>query len=347
MVRIDFKSEEALMITGGCGFIGSAVVRHFAATFPRLKIYVLDKLDYCASLENLKEVLDSSYVTFIQGDVCSPDLVNHLLSSLNIKYILHFAAQTHVDNSFGNSFTFTHNNVMGTHVLLEAAKNMGDKLKLFLHVSTDEVYGESKDGAHEIAFRETSVLEPTNPYAATKCAAEQLVKAYYRSFNLPVVITRGNNVYGPGQFPEKLIPKFMSQVQRGLKMTVHGDGSALRNYMYITDCARAFETVVRCGEIGHIYNLGGNSEVSVMEVARDIALLSGTEDVDSCIEHHPDRAFNDQRYFIDCTKLKDMGWSSQVEWKEGLQTTYEWYQKDRSNYWKTAVSKVLSAHPTL
>ena len=232
-----------ILITGGAGFIGSHVVLLLAKKYPQYNIINLDKLDYCSSLVNLSSVSSLPNYKFIKGDICSPDLINHIFKTHDIDTVLHFAAQTHVDNSFGNSFSFTRNNVMGTHVLLEAAKehwknknngsgggggggstdNIGTGQR-FIHVSTDEVYGEGvRDDAK--AMEEEHVLEPTNPYAATKAAAEFIVKSYHRSFQLPIIITRGNNVYGPHQFPEKLIPKFIHQLDRHKKVTV---GAPLR-----------------------------------------------------------------------------------------------------------------------
>jgi dTDP-glucose 4,6-dehydratase len=226
-------TPQNILITGGAGFIGSHVVLLLAKKYPQYNIINLDKLDYCSSLVNLSSVSSLPNYKFIKGDICSPDLINYIFKTHDIDTVLHFAAQTHVDNSFGNSFSFTRNNVMGTHVLLEAAKehwknknknndNSNDNIGTghrFIHVSTDEVYGEGvRDDAK--AMEEEHVLEPTNPYAATKAAAEFVVKSYHRSFQLPIIITRGNNVYGPHQFPEKLIPKFIHQLDRHKKVTV-------------------------------------------------------------------------------------------------------------------------------
>ncbi|KAK3271374.1 rhm1-like protein [Cymbomonas tetramitiformis] len=231
-----------ILLTGGAGFICSHVVLRLVRAYPQYKIVVLDKLDYCASLNNLASVKDCPNFKFIKGDICSSDLVNFILTAENIDTIMHFAAQTHVDNSFGNSFEFTKNNILGTHVLLESAKIHGG-IKRFIHVSTDEVYGETSVGSATGNFEHNS-LEPTNPYSATKAGAEMLVKAYQTSYNLPCIVTRGNNVYGPHQFPEKLIPKFVLLAQRGKKLPIHGDGSNTRSYMFVEDVAEAFEAVL-------------------------------------------------------------------------------------------------------
>jgi UDP-glucose 4,6-dehydratase len=203
----DFKPKN-ILVTGGAGFIASHVVIQLVKRFPEYKIVCFDKIDYCSSLSNLDSVKDCLNFKFIKGNLLSADLINYVLEEENIDTILHAAAQTHVDNSFGNSFAFTENNVMGTHVLVECAKNRG--IQRFIHVSTDEVYGSSYE--EDPRHIESDALEPTNPYAATKAAAENIVKSYYRSFKLPVIITRGNNVYGPHQYPEKVIPKFVSRL---------------------------------------------------------------------------------------------------------------------------------------
>lgn len=194
----------------------------------------------CSCIENLDCVKHLPNYKFVKGNICSSDLVNFVLETENIDTIMHFAAQTHVDNSFGNSFQFTQNNIMGTHVLLESAKVLG--IKRFIHVSTDEVYGEQR--LDQEAMDEEAVLEPTNPYAATKAGAEFLAKSYHRSFGMPIIITRGNNVYGPHQYPEKLIPKFINQLMRGRPVTLHGTGSNTRNFLYVEDVARAFEIIL-------------------------------------------------------------------------------------------------------
>ncbi|TFJ87590.1 hypothetical protein NSK_000941 [Nannochloropsis salina CCMP1776] len=266
-----------ILVTGGAGFIGSHVAILLAHRYPKYKIVVLDKLDYCASFENLADVTRRRNFKFVKGNICSSDLVNFVLEEEEIDTIVHLAAQTHVDNSFGNSFSFTQNNILGTHVLLESAKVHG--IRRFVHVSTDEVYGEGAAG-QEPMF-EDNVLEPTNPYAATKAGAEFLAKSYHRSFNLPVIITRGNNVYGPHQYPEKLIPKFINLLLRGRQLTLHGNGLNTRNFLYVTDVARAYDVVLHFGETGKIYNIGGTHEMANLEVAKDVirkmGLLSGRE----------------------------------------------------------------------
>jgi UDP-glucose 4,6-dehydratase len=253
---------------------------------------------------------------------------------------MHFAAQTHVDNSFGNSFQFTQNNIMGTHVLLESAKLA--KVKRFIHVSTDEVYGEQQ--LDQKAMDEEQILEPTNPYAATKAGAEFLCKSYIRSFNLPIIITRGNNVYGPHQYPEKLIPKFINQLKRGRKVTLHGTGANKRNFLFVEDVARAFECILLKGKVGVVYNIGGSNERSNIEVARELIRLSGFGDRENeMIQFVEDRVFNDLRYHINSDRLFELGWREQVTWKDGILLTYEWYVKNTNRYGD--IESALVAHP--
>merc|ERR1719221_2267691 len=261
----------SILLTGGAGFIGSHAAILLAKKYPNYKVVVYDKLDYCSCLENLNEISTLSNFKFVKGDISSPDLVSYVLKEEKIDTIMHFAAQTHVDNSFGNSFSFTRANIFGTHVLLESAK-VHDVVR-FVHVSTDEVYGEG-ESMETAPMIEDHVLEPTNPYAATKAAAEFLVKSYHRSFGLPVIITRGNNVYGPHQFPEKLIPKFTNQLARGRAVTLHGTGENTRNFLYVEDVARAFDCILHKAEIGKVYNIGGSNEQSNLAVAKQLIKIT-------------------------------------------------------------------------
>jgi UDP-glucose 4,6-dehydratase len=287
-------------------------------------------------------VKDLPNYKFIKGNICSSELVNYVLETEEIDTIMHFAAQTHVDNSFGNSFQFTQNNIMGTHVLLESAKNYKG-MKRFIHVSTDEVYGEQQ--LDQAAMDEEQILEPTNPYAATKAGAEFLAKSYLRSFALPLIITRGNNVYGPHQYPEKLVPKFINQLKRGRKVTLHGTGANKRNFLYVEDVARAFECILFKGKIGCVYNIGGTNEKANLEVAKDLIKLSGYEGkaADDMMTFVEDRFFNDLRYHINSDRLFELGWREQVSWEEGIRTTFDWYVKNTHRYGD--IESALVAHP--
>ncbi|GAX23278.1 dTDP-glucose 4,6-dehydratase [Fistulifera solaris] len=333
-----------IMITGGAGFIASHVAILLCKKYPQYKIVVYDNLDYCACLANLQELFDAPNFKFVKGDITSPDLVSYVLKEEKIDTILHFAAQTHVDNSFGNSFAFTQTNIFGTHVLLESAKCC-EYIKRFVHVSTDEVYGEGEDFDTD-PMSEEHVLEPTNPYAATKAGAEFLVKSYFRSFKMPCLITRGNNVYGPHQFPEKLIPKFTNMLLRDIPLTIHGDGTNTRNFLYVTDVANAFDTIMHKGEPGHVYNIGGKNEIANIDVARALLKLFGKEDREQeLITFVPDRKFNDLRYTINSNKLHELGWKELMNWEEGLKTTVDWYKQYSHRYGN--IDAALVAHPRM
>merc|ERR1712194_757901 len=334
----------SILLTGGAGFIGSHAAILLCKKYPQYKVVVYDKLDYCACLQNLEEVENLPNFKFVKGDISSPDLVSYVLKEEKIDTIMHFAAQTHVDNSFGNSFAFTQANIYGTHVLLESAKNC-PSIRRFIHFSTDEVYGEGEDFDTK-PMDEEHVLEPTNPYAATKAGAEFLVKSYHRSFKLPCIITRGNNVYGPHQFPEKLIPKFVNQLTRGRVVTLHGDGSNTRNFLYVEDVARAFEVILHKAQPGQIFNIGGDNEISNLEVAKKLIDILGMKDKeDELITFVPDRKFNDLRYTINSSNLHKLGWTEDMGWEEGLKTTVEWF-KEHSNRFGN-IEHALVAHPRI
>ena len=282
---------------------------------------------------------------FVEGDIRSADLLRHLIQSENIDTVLHFAAQSHVDNSFGNSFEFTKNNIEGTHVLLESCR-LSQTVRRFVHVSTDEVYGESSYDLNSSNTENGSLLAPTNPYSATKAGAEMLVMAYGRSYNLPFIITRGNNVYGPNQYPEKAIPKFSVLAKHGREIPIHGDGLATRSYMHVEDAAAAFDVILHKGEIFHIYNIGAHEERTVLSVAQDICRLLD-RDPDETITHVRNRAFNDRRYFIDCSKLYALGWCQQKTWYAGLAETVAWYStQNLESYWGS-IESALVPHPVL
>ncbi|KAL7721414.1 dTDP-glucose 4 [Entamoeba marina] len=328
-----------ILITGGAGFIASHIVIHFVKNYPDCKIINVDKLDYCSSLKNVQSIEKYPNYKFYIADITDAHMMNKIFQMEEIDTVLHFAAQTHVDNSFGNSFQFTKNNIMGTHVLLEIAKN--HKIKRFIHVSTDEVYGQVVGDS----ATENSLLNPTNPYSATKAGAEFLAKAFYQSFNVPVIITRGNNVYGPHQFPEKLIPKFITLLDRGMNCPIHGEGIEKRSFIYVLDVVRAFDLILKKGVVGQIYNIGTTDEISNNEVAEHLLDLFGieSEERDKRIYHVENRCFNDQRYTLDVTKLQELGWSPEVTFKDGLKETIDWYRKYQNNWERT--DEALVPHP--
>ena len=313
-----------LLVTGGCGFIGSNFINHY---FPKNKTNKINKLVnidamyYCANENNVLETIrnNPNYV-LIKGNICDENLVTNLLKEHQITHIIHFAAQSHVQNSFEDSIKFTHDNILGTHILLECSRKYGELLK-FIHVSTDEVYGESMNTIEEQHKTEHSILCPTNPYAATKAGAELIAQSYNHSYKMPIIITRGNNVYGPNQYPEKLIPLFIKQLQENKKVTIQGDGSSVRAFLHVSDTAKAFEYILEKGKIGEIYNIGCDEhmEYSVMDIAKIlIKKIKQTENFDEWIEYIEDRPFNDKRYYISNSKIKELGWTIDTDLMTGI-----------------------------
>ena len=276
---------------------------------------------YCASQDNIKEnIRKSKRYHLVKGNLCSFDLISNVLEIYNIDTVIHFAAQSHVQNSFDNALQYTNDNVVGTHTLLEACRKYG-KIQKFIHISTDEVYGESMLSENEEKKNEDSVLCPTNPYAATKAAAELIAKSYYHSFKMPIIITRGNNVYGPNQYPEKLIPKFIQQLLKGEQVTIQGDGSNVRAFLHVNDVCSALKLILEKGKIGEIYNIGSDDhhEYTVTQIAHIlIEKITKTTDYDKWISHIEDRPFNDKRYYISNQKVKDLGWTILTDFDNGI-----------------------------
>jgi UDP-glucose 4,6-dehydratase len=276
---------------------------------------------YSASEYNISQkIRDSGKYILVEGNINSADLVKHILQYYQIDHVIHFAAQSHVQTSFDDSLQFTSDNIVGTHVLLECCRKYG-KIKKFIHVSTDEVYGESMNSIDENHKTEHSILCPTNPYAATKAGAELIAQSYHHSYKMPIIITRGNNVFGPNQYPEKLIPKFIKLLKENKKVTIQGKGTAVRAFLHSYDTSTAFETILLGGKIGEIYNIGCDEgmEYSVMEVAEIlIKMIKHTDQTDQWIEYIKDRPFNDQRYYISNQKLKDLGWNIKYNLMDGL-----------------------------
>ena len=322
-----------ILITGGCGFIASHVVIHLVKNYPEYNVVNIDRLSYCSSLNNVKEIENEPNYKFYLMDITSVNEMNKIFEIEQFDTIMHFAAQTHVDNSFGNSFKFINDNITGTHVLLELAKKYN--IKRFIHVSTDEVYGETETNVNE-----NTILNPTNPYAASKAGAELLVNSYNISFKLPTIITRGNNVFGPHQYPEKLIPKFINMLNRNMDLPIHGSGEESRNFIYIDDVVNAFEVILHSGKIGEVYNIGTEYQITNNEVADKLIHIFGDKNKKYHVEN---RCFNDKRYLIDNSKLKQLGWDVKVSFDEGLNKTVEWYNKN-INHWGD-LSKVLVPHP--
>lgn len=309
---------DSILITGGCGFIGSNFINNY---FYKSDLHIInvDNLYYCACVDNIKEeIRNSKRYTFIKGNICSMDLMNYIRDNFKIKYVLHMAAQSHVQNSFEDSLQFTSDNVLGSHVLLECFRK-SPILKKFIHVSTDEVYGDlNYDKDRNV---ENSILCPTNPYAATKAAAELIAQSYIKSFNMPIIITRGNNVYGPNQYPEKIIPKFIKLLKQGEKVTIQGNGDNLRSYLHTVDVCSAFKLIIDKGKIGEIYNIGSDEddEYSVLDIAKIlIKKIKKTEKYEEWIKYIEDRPYNDKRYYISNKKLKNLGWKIKTDFFDGI-----------------------------
>ena len=293
-----------VLVTGGCGFIASNFLNLMKEKYSEIKFVNLDKLDYCSNIYNVKPGVS----TFVKGDICDEDLVGYLIKQYDFDVVFHFAAMSHVDNSFNDPKKFTLNNAYGTHVLLDKFRELKPNVE-FIHFSTDEVYGESLT---ETPFKEsTGVLKPTNPYSASKAAAEMIVQSYIDSYKMNIKTIRCNNVYGPNQFPEKLIPKFKKLLKEGKKCTIHGTKSAQikRAFMHVEDVVNAVDTVWKRGEPGEIYNIASDDEISVMDVTKlMIKTIINSEDYDNYITFIEDRPFNDRRYYICSQKLKKLGW---------------------------------------
>tara|TARA_Y100000389_G_scaffold9976_1_gene9321 strand:+ start:28 stop:975 length:948 start_codon:yes stop_codon:yes gene_type:complete len=302
--------QKRYLITGGCGFIGSNYINYIHENDLNAFVVNIDKLDYCASEKNVIQRDDLSKYVFIHKSICDKFSLLNILNEYEITHVIHLAAQSHVDNSFDKALDYTMDNVYGTHCLLEASK-LYNKLTLFLHFSTDEVYGES---VNDNKFHEQSILCPTNPYSATKAGAEMLVNSYIYSFKLPCVITRCNNVYGPNQYKEKLIPKFLYLLNNDENLTIHGDGTSLRSFIHVYDVCTAIDLIVEKGIISEIYNIGSNdeNEITVLDVAKCICTYYKNGryiDKLNSLTYIEDRPFNDRRYFITNEKIQELGWN--------------------------------------
>lgn len=293
-------------------------------------------------MNNVKCLEGRRNFEFAYGDITNGADVLRVLKKYRIDTIFHFAAQSHVDLSFGNSFQFTKTNVEGTHIMLECAVKA--KVQRFIHISTDEVMGEV--GFDDPDLLENSVLAPTNPYSASKAAAEMYVNAYAKSFKLPVIIVRSNNVYGPHQFPEKVIPKFSCLLSAGLPLMLHGDGSNTRRYLFAGNAADAFDTILHKGKIGEIYNVDSSDEMSNRDLAFKLLELFGIPEQDrrKYIQFTQDRPFNDKRYAVNGDKLRGLGWEQRTGFEEGIRITVDWYRRFGRTWWGD-IDNVLTPFP--
>lgn len=306
-----------ILVTGGLGFIGSNFIDHVLENHSEItSVLNIDRCDYCARVHNVAHASDSRY-SYVQADITNISKMKRLFCEFKPEVVVHFAAQSHVDTSFENAEQYIKDNIIGTYTILECVKESGCRL---VHISTDEVYGEVD--LDETSHPDTSVLNPTNPYSATKAGAELLVKAYGHSFKIPYVITRGNNVFGPKQYPEKVIPAFISAMMKDEPCRVHGNGQSRRNFIYVDDVSRAVTAVLQKGKNGTVYNIGTRNEYSVLEVfdtLRPLINPSATK------VHVGDRPHNDKRYAVDSSALQELGWSEQVTFHDAIQKTVKWY----------------------
>ena len=319
-----------LLVTGGAGFIGSNFIRYVLKNHPSYQVTNLDKLTYAGNLDNLSDLEKSSNYVFIKGDICDQNLVEKIVSD-NIDVIVNFAAETHVDRSLYDPKSFVLTNITGTQVLLEAALKF--KLKRYVQISTDEVYGSVGKGDF---FTEESKLLPNSPYSASKAGADLLVRSYFKTFKVPALITRSSNNYGPFQFPEKLIPLFITNALEDKELPVYGDGLYIRDWIYVEDNCRGIDLVLHKGKEGEIYNLGGGAEKTNLEITH--LILQHLHKPATLIRHVKDRPAHDRRYAMECKKAEEeLGFKPEIKLEQGLKKTVEWYLENRA-WWEKVKS---------
>lgn len=312
-----------LVVTGGAGFIGSNFVRFMLRRYDDLEVVNLDKLTYAGNLDNLRDVEDDARYTFVKGDICDAAVVRAALQGADA--VVNFAAETHVDRSISGPQDFINTDVLGTHTLLEAVRELG--IARYVQISTDEVYGSTETGS----FTEESDLAPSSPYSASKASADLLVLAYHRTYGAPVLITRSSNNYGPWQYPEKIIPLFITNAIDGQALPVYGDGLNVRDWLYVDDNCAGIDAVLRKGALGEVYNIGGGNEVKNLALTRHILELLGKSP--ELIRFVADRPGHDRRYSIDCGKLQALGWRPATPFETGLERTVSWY-RDNPTWWR-------------
>lgn len=318
-------NNKTILVTGGAGFIGSNFIHYMFKKYPDVKIINLDLLTYAGNLENLKDIAEKPNYTFVKGDIADIKVVNEVIPGVD--YIVNFAAESHVDRSIEDPSVFVRTNVIGTQVLLDAAKRHG--VERFLQISTDEVYGSLGPTGY---FTEETPLAPNSPYSASKAGADLLVRAYHETYGLPVLITRCSNNYGPYQFPEKLIPFFIKRLLNGQTVPVYGDGLHIRDWLHVEDHCSAIDLVLRKGRVGEVYNIGGNNEKTNIEITK--LILAELDKPESMIEYVEDRLGHDRRYAIDSSKIKsELGWSPKITFEDGIKQTIAWYLDNR-HWWE-------------
>ena len=313
-----------ILITGGAGFIGCNFARLVAGRHPDWEIVVLDKLTYAGRRENVADLDGKAGFQFVQGDIADRDAVARVLPGCG--YVVNFAAETHVDRSLYDAGSFIHTDVYGTFVLLEEARK-SQALRMFVQISTDEVYGSVETGAS----RETDTLMPRNPYSASKAGADRLAYSYFATYGLPVIVTRASNNYGPYQYPEKVIPLFVTHAIDDIPVPLYGDGLNVRDWLHVDDHARAVLQLLTAGKPGETYNIGGGNEIRNIDLTKRILEL--VRKPESLIKPVTDRPGHDRRYSLDCGKLRGLGWSPEVPFEDGLKATVDWY-KAHEAWWR-------------
>lgn len=317
-----------VLVTGGCGFIGSNFVRYLLQAHPEVEVVNLDKLTYAGNPENLRDVEGNSNYTFIKGDICNSAVVARAMEGCDA--VVNFAAESHVDRSIANPTEFIETDIFGAYNLLEQARKQG--VKRFCQISTDEVYGSVEEGSS----KETDELKPRNPYSASKAGADRLAYSFWATYNLDVVITRSSNNYGPYQYPEKVIPLFVTNLIEGKKVPLYGDGLNKRDWLYVVDNCEAVDLVLQKGKAGEVYNIGAGNEYTNLELTKTI--LEHTGKGDEMIEHVKDRPGHDRRYALDCSKMNALGWNAKTDFSSGLKATVEWY-KENERWWRPLIEE--------
>ena len=322
-LRIDNLRFMKILITGGAGFMGSNAVKYLLKNYPDFQIVNLDKLTYAGNLENLRDVENNPRYHFIKGDIADERIVGEIVKDVDV--IINYAAETHVDRSILDPKAFITTDVLGTYALLEAAKKYN--IKKYIQISTDEVFGSIQDGK----FREDSPFEPNSPYAASKAGGDHLCRAYFKTYGVPVIVTHSCNFFGPYQYPEKLIPLFITNLLENKKAPVYGDGQQVREWIFTEDHCRAIDMILQKGEIGEVYNIGAGNEITNIEITK--ILLNELGQDESSIDYVKDRPGHDLRYAIDSTKLRKLGWKPETNFEGGIKQTVSWY-KQNEQWWK-------------
>jgi dTDP-glucose 4,6-dehydratase len=325
-------TSKKILVTGGAGFIGGNFVQHMVKKYPNYNIYNLDALTYAGDLTKHSKIENEKNYFFVKADIANRNEILALFKEENFDYVVHFAAESHVDRSITEPEIFTRTNILGTQVLLDASKEI--KVTKFVHVSTDEVYGEL-DFDPTTFFTEDTPLQPNSPYSASKASSDFLVRSYHETFGLPVNITRCSNNYGPYHFPEKLIPLTISRILNDEKVPVYGDGKNIRDWLHVLDHCKAIDLVMHKGQNGEVYNVGGHNERTNLEVVKTIISALGKSE--ELIEFVTDRLGHDKRYAIDPTKLEALGWKPEYNFDTGISQTIQWYL-DNKEWWGKIIS---------